>query len=71
MFAFAILDRKKQRLFLARDRYGVKPLYWYCQNGVFIFASEIKAILEHPSVSRGISYPALNEYFTFRTSFPI
>lgn len=69
MFAFAILDRKKQRLFLARDRYGVKPLYWYCQNGVFIFASEIKAILEHPSVSRAISYPALNEYFTFQNIF--
>ena len=69
MFAFAILDRKKQRLFLARDRYGVKPLYWYCQNGVFIFASEIKAILEHPSVSRGVSYPALNEYFTFQNIF--
>lgn len=69
MFAFAILDRRKQRLFLARDRYGVKPLYWYCQNGVFIFASEIKAILEHPSVSRAISYPALNEYFTFQNIF--
>ena len=69
MFAFAILDRKKRRLFLARDRYGVKPLYWYCQKGVFIFASEIKAILEHPQVSRSVSYPALNEYFTFQNIF--
>ncbi|MDQ3666116.1 MAG: asparagine synthase (glutamine-hydrolyzing) [Acidobacteriota bacterium] len=66
MFAFGILDRRRRRLFLARDRYGVKPLYWYCQNGVFIFASEIKAILEHPQVSRSICYPALNEYFTFQ-----
>jgi asparagine synthase (glutamine-hydrolysing) len=69
MFAFAILDQKRRRLFLARDRYGVKPLYWYCKNGVFLFASEIKAILEHPQVSRAISYPALNEYFTFQNIF--
>lgn len=69
MFAFAILDRQRARLFLARDRYGIKPLYWYCKNGVFIFASEIKAILEHPQVSRAVSYPALNEYFTFQNIF--
>ena len=69
MFAFALFDRKKQVVFLARDRYGVKPLYWYCRNGIFIFASEIKAILEHPQVSRGLSYPALNEYFTFQNIF--
>ncbi len=66
MFAFAIWDRPRRRLFLARDRYGVKPLYWYCRNGVFIFASEIKAILQHPRVSPAVSYPALNEYFTFQ-----
>jgi asparagine synthase (glutamine-hydrolysing) len=69
MFAFAILDRQRQHLFLARDRYGIKPLYWYCKNGVFIFASEIKAILEHPQVSRTVCYPALNEYFTFQNIF--
>jgi asparagine synthase (glutamine-hydrolysing) len=69
MFAFALLDRKKQTLFLARDRYGVKPLYWYAKGGLFIFASEIKAILEHPQVSRGVSYPALNEYFAFQNIF--
>jgi asparagine synthase (glutamine-hydrolysing) len=69
MFAFAIYDRKLQRLFLARDRYGIKPLYWYFKNGIFIFASEIKAILEHPKVSRGVCYPALNEYFTFQNIF--
>src|SRR6185503_1999523 len=69
MFAFALFDRKQQVVFLARDRYGVKPLYWYCRNGIFIFASEIKAILEHPQVSRGLSYPALNEYFTFQNIF--
>jgi asparagine synthase (glutamine-hydrolysing) len=66
MFAFAIYDRKRHRLFLARDRYGVKPLYWYCRSGRFIFASEIKAILEHPQVSREVCPQALNEYFTFQ-----
>lgn len=66
MFAFAIWDRSRRRLFLARDRFGVKPLYWYLRNGVFLFASEIKAILGHPRVSRDVCYPALNEYFTFQ-----
>lgn len=69
MFAFAIWDQPRQRLFLARDRYGIKPLYWYCQNGVLIFASEIKAILEHPQVQPAVCYPALNEYFTFQNIF--
>jgi asparagine synthase (glutamine-hydrolysing) len=66
MFAFAIWDRSRRRLFLARDRFGVKPLYWYLRDGLFVFASEIKAILAHPRVSRDICYPALNEYFTFQ-----
>jgi asparagine synthase (glutamine-hydrolysing) len=69
MFAFALLDRRKQTLFLARDRYGIKPLYWYAKGGLFVFASEIKAILEHPQVSRAVSYPALNEYFAFQNIF--
>ncbi len=66
MFAFAIWDRTRQRLFLARDRYGVKPVYWYFGNNVLVFGSEIKAILKHPAVARKVSYPALNEYFTFQ-----
>ena len=69
MFAFAIWDQPRQRLFLARDRFGIKPLYWYCCNGTFIFASEIKAILEHPGVKRSVCYPALNEYFSFQNIF--
>lgn len=69
MFAFAIWHRARRRLFLARDRYGVKPLYWYFKEGVFIFASEIKAILQHSKVSRAVCYPALNEYFTFQNVF--
>ncbi len=69
MFAFAIFDRRKRSLFLARDHYGTKPLYWYCNNGLLLFASEIKAIQEHPAVSRSVCYPALNEYFTFQNIF--
>lgn len=69
MFAFAIWSQRRQQLFLARDRFGVKPLYWYHRNGVFIFASEIKAILEHPQVSKAVSGPGLNEYFTFQNIF--
>ena len=69
MFAFAIWDQPRRRLFLARDRFGVKPVYWYCKNNVFVFASEIKAILKHPKVSREVCYPALNEYFTFQNTF--
>ena len=69
MFAFAIWDHRRQILFIGRDRYGVKPLYWYARNGIFIFASEIKAILAHPAVSREVCYPALNEYFSFQNIF--
>jgi len=69
MFAFAIWDKVNQRVFLARDRYGVKPLYWMFQNETLLFASEIKAILEHPMVQRRLCYPALNEYFSFQNIF--
>lgn len=69
MFAIGIWDRQSKALYLARDRYGIKPLYWYYKNGELIFASEIKAILQHPAVSRNISYAGLNEYFTFQNIF--
>ena len=68
MFAFAILDIKNKELFLARDRIGVKPLYYYFDPSTnsgqakFIFSSEIKAILEHP-VKREIDNQAFNHYF--------
>jgi len=48
MFAFAIWDRRRKELTLARDRYGIKPLYYTLTNGAFVFGSEIKAILAHP-----------------------
>src|SRR3989344_3728879 len=59
MFAFAILDRKREEVFIARDRIGIKPLYYYWKNGKFIFSSEIKAILAH-DIPRELDYKALN-----------
>jgi asparagine synthase (glutamine-hydrolysing) len=69
MFAFAIWDKRKKQLFVARDRFGVKPVYYFWDGAKFIFGSEIKAILAHPGVRRAICYPALNEYFTFQNIF--
>jgi len=68
MFAFAVWDRVASRLVLARDRYGVKPLYYLLDGTRLIFASEVKAILACPNVSRAVCYPALNEYFTFQNT---
>ncbi|HLD04527.1 MAG TPA: asparagine synthase (glutamine-hydrolyzing) [Candidatus Nanoarchaeia archaeon] len=65
MFTFAIWDYKKKELFIARDRMGVKPLYYYWKNGKFIFASEIKAILAHSFIHRIPNPEALSEYLTF------
>ncbi len=65
MFAIAIWDQKAKRLVLARDRIGIKPLYYTFSNGNFIFGSEIKAILEHPSVHREMDDEALEHYLTF------
>jgi len=69
MFAFAIWDKKNRRLFLARDKYGIKPLYYCYHKDFFIFASEIKAILKHPDISVSVCLEALNEYFTFQNIF--
>ena len=68
-FAFAIWDKPRQQLFLARDRYGVKPLYYTFAGPYFVFASEQKAILAHPKVKREIDLEALFEYFTFQNIF--
>jgi asparagine synthase (glutamine-hydrolysing) len=69
MFAFAIWDKSRQELFLARDRYGIKPLYYTFAGQYFIFASEQKAILKHPAVKKEIDLEALLEYFTFQNIF--
>ncbi|MBI5180249.1 MAG: asparagine synthase (glutamine-hydrolyzing) [Nitrospirae bacterium] len=65
MFAFAIWDDKNQRLILARDRMGIKPLYYSIFNKKLYFASEIKALLKVPEITQTISPEAVNAYFTF------
>jgi asparagine synthase (glutamine-hydrolysing) len=62
MFAFAIWDNQKEEIFLARDQIGVKPLYYYWDGHMFIFASEIKGILEH-NVPRNVNMAALEHFF--------
>ena len=64
-FAFVIYDRHKRRLFLARDHFGINPLYYTNVNGLFIFASEIKAILEHPLVPREVDLTGLDQTLSF------
>lgn len=65
MFAFAILDRRNRRLFLARDRFGEKPLYYAQAQGSFAFASELSALACHPRVSRDLDPVALRKYFAY------
>ena len=69
MFALAFWDRKEKRLLLARDRYGIKPLYYFQNDKKLVFGSEQKAILEQPSFDRVINKKALLEYFTFQNIF--
>ena len=69
MFAFAVWDVGQQALFLVRDRYGIKPLYYACWEDAFVFGSEQKAILAHPAARREVDRKALLEYFTFQNIF--
>ena len=66
MFAFAIWDRRQQRLLLVRDRVGIKPVYYYAGNGFFVFASEIKSLLQHPKVPREVDPEAVDMYLALR-----
>ena len=66
MFAFAIWNSNKKKLFLARDRLGIKPIYYTIVNGKFLFASEIKSILQFSEVERKVNYKDLHNYLTFR-----
>jgi len=68
MFAFALWDEKSRRLLLARDRLGVKPLYYAEIAGRLVFASELKALLELPDVEPEIDWPAASHLFTFLTT---
>lgn len=69
MFAFALWDARERRLLLARDRYGIKPLYYSKAGQSFLFGSEAKAILAHPSSRAKMNLPGLLEYFTFQNFF--
>lgn len=69
MFAFAIWDKDKLELFLARDRYGVKPLYYTTVGNTLVFGSEVKALLAHSRVGRELDHEALVEYFAFQNFF--
>jgi len=64
IFALAIWDEKKKTLFLARDHFGIKPLHYYFKDGLFIFGSEIKAILAHPQVKKSLNLKSLSQYFS-------
>lgn len=65
MFAFAIWDRNERKLFCARDRLGIKPFYYFWNGRLFAFASEIKALLEHPEISAEFEPAVLQEYLGF------
>ena len=67
-FAIAIWNKKSEELFLARDRVGIRPLFYTDVNGAFVFASEIKAFLEYPEIQLNLSPKVLAQYFTFWTS---
>ncbi len=69
MFALSFWDRRDRTLLLARDRYGIKPLYYAEKDNSFFFASEQKAILSQPSFDKKINRKALLEYFTFQNIF--
>jgi asparagine synthase (glutamine-hydrolysing) len=69
-YAFAIFDNRNKRLFLARDRLGILPLYYAKIQGYFLFASEIKSIFQHDGIQRAIDPIVLDQIFTFWTPLP-
>jgi asparagine synthase (glutamine-hydrolysing) len=67
MFAIALWDAGRRRLVLARDRYGIKPLFWRAGNGTLAFASELKGLLRDPSFSREVDLEALEAFLAFNS----
>ncbi|MGH2646624.1 MAG: asparagine synthetase B family protein, partial [Ginsengibacter sp.] len=64
MFAFIIFDRNNNRIFITRDHFGIKPLYWFHDNNKIVFGSEIKALLAHPEIPTESDTENLYEYLT-------
>ena len=67
MFAFAIWDKKEKELFSARDGWGIKPYYYYENNGTFMFASELKAFMDHPDFKKEFNDEILSSYLCFNS----
>lgn len=65
MWAFALYDRDRQQLFISRDRFGKKPLYYFHEGGTFGFASELPALLQHPDCPRNLDTLSLKKYFAY------
>src|SRR5258708_19617045 len=65
MFAFAIHDRRRGSLLLARDRMGIKPLHYAIDGGRLVFASELKALLRAPALRKGVDPAALDDYLAY------
>lgn len=69
MFAVGAFNHSNRKIYLSRDRFGIKPLYYWYNNKSFLFASEIKAFLKHPEFKVDVDLNSLNEYFTFQNLF--
>jgi asparagine synthase (glutamine-hydrolysing) len=67
MFAIAIWDREKEELFIARDRLGIKPLYYYKKDNLFVFASEVRALLKTGLVPKSLNKAGVQDYLTYQT----
>jgi asparagine synthase (glutamine-hydrolysing) len=65
MWAFVVYDRLNQRLFGSRDRFGKKPFFYSCQNGAFVFGSELTAVCKHSAIGSSLSQLALRKYFGY------
>jgi asparagine synthase (glutamine-hydrolysing) len=65
MFAFALLDKDREKLFLVRDRAGVKPVYYYWKHDLFLFGSELKSFHQHPGFVKELDYDSLALYFQY------